>query len=177
MHFVCALSRLLLFFSRRVLPCMDVQSPVPYGLSSLAGPPVPGSFPRSSARGLSPELPCACCSLLQLVSFLQAYLFLICTALTFLVPVHVVMGRIYVFAPVRCPDASCVYCVYRCLGSLLSVFPFNAKPPTYACMYKYLPGIYARNLLLSVTAIPFTLTSTQSKENNVFFTFQALNSM
>lgn len=165
--------------SRSVPLRVDVRSPMPYGPSFLAGPPAleaPGSFPRSSAHGFSPELPCARCSLLQLKSCLQIYLFLICTALTFLVPVHVMMGRIYFFAPVRCPDASCVYCMYQCLGSVLSGSPFNAKSPAYARTYKYLPSIYARNLLLTVTAASFTPTSAQSKENNIFFAFQAQSS-
>jgi len=65
--------------------------------------------------------------------------------------------------------------MYQYSVSVLSVFPFNAKSPTYACTYEYLPSVCARNL--SVTAISFTLASTQPKENNISVTFQAQGSM
>lgn len=91
------LSRVLLFTLGR---CCSVRS---YGPSSPAGSSAleaPGSFSCSSAQGFSSELLCPYCSLLQLKSYLQICLFLICTALTFTVPVHVMAGRIYCSASI-----------------------------------------------------------------------------
>lgn len=132
MRFVCALSWVLLFALRQCHPAWTQGHP--YELSSLAAPPAleaPGSFPRSSARGFGPELPCACCSLLQLGSYLQIYLFLICTAFNFPVPVHVMTGRIAFFLPQMPP----VYAVYINVWAQSFLYPhlMQHHPRMHVC--------------------------------------------